>query len=1275
MKKMLKKWSVWACGLFAALGFVGGAATTLAQPIATSVTASAAASFSIDELAIAKDTTSSAIYAYPTVEEQRPTVKSWDDAFTFVAGTGGGFLYNGEPYSGWELKQPGDFYIGLGRTAVSGDVLIMDGTFYNADKDVNIVFNNNAFLYNGTDWETCQAVAFGRMSADSEKSDGNTLTLTGDATSMSGKTLTPVNEFVFVNGENATARISSRKTTANGIVFEATMEDAIADVVNVYGLYKDESGVYYAITDSYFMWTGAKWNTLNNYDAVIDKVSIISADMFVENATSFYVQTKYNAGFEDWDNKMSILNGHGLKLNGKPLQYGALKVYLDKVHVNLGTTAKVNDVLTINGLFEHSSGYQVLFAPTQALKWNGSHWENLDYTTYDFDALTVHSNSQAGGDDVKASGIYMARKDGGWIPVNDWSTAFTYENGVNIKKNGAAISCMLKSADGLLYMDVADVKEGDVISIGGTFTCASHDVRYAIKESFFKWNGTAWEDSSAYTMTTIDTISVNPSDNTENGFFVDIGGYVGLSTWDYTFTLEGGKGFTYNGIVTNDKIVMKPLGEKLYIDVHTMNVKNGDILTVEGTYMCTVNGITSEVYFSSMQTLKFADGAWVRCDEATYLIGKMELHSDSTNGGPGTRNDHLYLQRADGEAMPLQDGEWEYVFTFEGGNGLIINGQPSSVLEMKSPGRLWFSFAGVEAGGTVTISGSFVSATANVRYIIEENTFTWSGSVWESFTTYQTGRLISTSDSNAGQIYLEKENGEPFEVTEGTWTEKLTFLVGSGVGVTLNDTQLAMDDMKIPNAFFVGLGKTAVKGDVLKIGGIFYNANLHVKYDVEESAFVWNGTAWISDYSNSEIAEFDTISISDLGWGLKKELEGTQDYSELSYTESAENTTGSVAFRFGYNSANVGAGCIDIRLRGSAWEGMQFRILENRVELVNSIQTALSNNTDHVIEIGAIDTADNSQIWVYIKVDGVLMASEMIANNEFHTSHVSIYASGIAATTFTDPDHVEVTYQYTNGEEAIAYAEKGAEYKLVVDPTANETFVGWASNNALYQAGEVIIVGESNVTYIAISLDFQLKDGAAIRLSSSADDSGIRFTPMMKTSDYEALQSYAKELAFGTLIMPFDYLGAGQAPNLTDFVAGSTVLQIPNGGYTEQDKNNSAYTAYYGAMKKLYTQNYGRNFAGRGYMIITYANGATKTIYTPFDTEKNVRSVKFVATKLQEDTTEYEKFGTLKKAVVDAYAASADYTPNNVNAASTVASVQESYAAAYVYANKEYQLA
>ena len=88
-------------------------------------------------------------------------------------------------------------------------------------------------------------------------------------------------------------------------------------------------------------------------------------------------------------------------------------------------------------------------------------------------------------------------------------------------------------------------------------------------------------------------------------------------------------------------------------------------------------------------------------------------------------------------------------------------------------------------------------------------------------------------------------------------------------------------------------------------------------------------------------------------------------------------------------------------------------------------------------------------------------------------------------------------------------------------------------------------------------------------------------------------------------------------------------------------------------------------------MIITYANGMTKTIYTPFSAENNVRSVRTVAQKFMEDETEYNKISAAKKAVVEVYATSEVYTPRNVNAVSTAASVQEGYAAAYVYANKQ----
>ena len=40
------------------------------------------------------------------------------------------------------------------------------------------------------------------------------------------------------------------------------------------------------------------------------------------------------------------------------------------------------------------------------------------------------------------------------------------------------------------------------------------------------------------------------------------------------------------------------------------------------------------------------------------------------------------------------------------------------------------------------------------------------------------------------------------------------------------------------------MGTTAKEGDILVIGGTFYNETLGVKYVIEESKFQWNGSAW-----------------------------------------------------------------------------------------------------------------------------------------------------------------------------------------------------------------------------------------------------------------------------------------------------------------------------------------------------------------------------------------------------------------------------------------------
>jgi hypothetical protein len=225
--------------------------------------------------------------------------------------------------------------------------------------------------YNGSAWDTCKAVALGSLTASG---DADTLTLTSNKTLTAGANLTLVKGGIFVNDEDANSRVASIKTTANGVTFTANMEDAVADVVHVKGLLTDGTS-YYAVLESYFMWDGTQWKALTGYGAIISK-AVPKIDG--QTATGFYLPVATDMGIAgDW-NKTTLLNGHGLKLNGKPLVDGSVKfISGNSLYVDVARTARAGDVLTINGLYQHSTGCKVLFAPSQALRYNGSTWEYL----------------------------------------------------------------------------------------------------------------------------------------------------------------------------------------------------------------------------------------------------------------------------------------------------------------------------------------------------------------------------------------------------------------------------------------------------------------------------------------------------------------------------------------------------------------------------------------------------------------------------------------------------------------------------------------------------------------------------------------------------------------------------------------------------------------------------------------------------------------------------------------------------------------------------------
>ena len=1240
MNKKIKKWSLWTCSVIAAfcLGVVGlNTATLQNAPVAASAET---ATYNVNGIRADVDSTPSQLYIVPEDGDggsfdAGSWAGSWDVTFIFQPDSGTGLTKNGEKLTTTDIKQPGSFFVNLGFTAVNGDVVILDGTWAGTinDKAKEITFNNSSLRFDGSTWQTCTAVSFGSVTASG---NANTLTLTSGETITSGKTLNLVSGGVLVNGDDASGRVTSITTTENGITMQANMEDAVADVVFIRGLFTDGS-TYYAVSDSYFMWEGTQWRTLVGYTAIIDKATPDTS--FSQQATGFYLPIKASTKITDWNTALTVVSGHGLKLNGVPLAGGAIKLDDAIVYVDLGKTANVGDVLTINGLFQYGSGPKILFAPTQALTWNGSAWEHISYTTYDLDALVVHSSSnQAGSATTINSNLYMARADDGWIPVNSWDYKFTYESGANVKKNGLATSYTMKSVGGSLFLEFAGVDVGDIILVQGTFVCAETQTRYVVKESCFKWTGSVWEESSPrYTQTIKNVQQSDIGMAGLNNFYLTLPIRLSIGDWD-AFTLISGKGISLNNKKI-DNAAIKATSATVYVDIMS-EASQGDLLIIDGTYTLTIDGTTEEIVFETPLALEYDDSKpdgpkWIVSDKTLCELGVMTISATSSNGGGGTRADHLYLNSTNYATLPVKgsaDGGWsgDGIFAFEKGDGLKVNGNPVTINEIKSIGaELWMGFTGVNVGDVVTLSGTFVNTTYKARYVIEESTFVWLGNKWVDSSTYtlQTvSGVISTRDSNAGGVYLAcAGENEKFKVTDGSWSQALTFAEGSGVGVTLEGQQLAVgnQDIKIPNDLYVGLGATANVGDILVIGGTFYSDALKVVYTIPETKFWWLDGKWTT-YDQQEVGKVSAINSSASVLNLCP-----SDGSKFTKTDGSWGEI--LTFL-----AGSGAG---ITLRGE-----QLAVGNQDIKIPNDLYVGLGTaaNVGDILVIGG--TFYNANLAV-----------------QYIIEETTLVWTGSA---WMDSDSV-VSVSYG---ETVEYVEKNGTITLE-DVDMGSSFIGWAWGNTVYTAGSQLTVGTENVALTAVSVDFVLKYGASIRLAATAGESGIRFTGMMNTADVEALAQYGITVKeFGILIMPNDKLAANQAPNLTDFTAGSAVLKIKNSGYTEEIGN---YTVYYGAMVTVKEKNYARDFAGRGYMVVT-VNGEEMLLYTPFSSD-NIRSVRTVATAFREDTStptqegelRYNELSAERKAIVDTYADSADYQAA-VPAKAAQATMQEGYAAAYV---------
>ena len=215
---------------------------------------------------------------------------------------------------------------------------------------------------------------------------------------------------------------------------------------------------------------------------------------------------------------------------------------------------------------------------------------------------------------------------------------------------------------------------------------------------------------------------------------------------------------------------------------------------------------------------------------------------------------------------------------------------------------------------------------------------------------------------------------------------------------------------------------------VVQIEGIFKEAKeeldvIQTRTDKREEAIFYGLKGW-----EVYLEAYDVVSLRDLNLGdeyvfTQKPMATADDYSALdtryntlynSFAPSEENTTGSVVYKFIYNTNFAGGDnnlCLHVKLRGIMYYGYRFTLGWNTTNILkvqrgesdantqtlfepdNYVKSLLTPNKDHLMEFGAIDIKDSNRTWVYAKIDNHLIFSAFCDSLPFgNTPRVDVRA-------------------------------------------------------------------------------------------------------------------------------------------------------------------------------------------------------------------------------------------------------------------------------------------
>ena len=878
------------------------------------------------------------LFLIPVDSTVKFPISDWEAPFSYVSGNG--ITLNGEMISMHNSVKsaPGSFYAGLGRDAIEGDIVTIEGTFGCEKYETYYIIDECSFIWNGSSWEDYDDSSEGGEGGeedneeDLEGLDGYTIINLGELcitySSLSepsairlylkaedGTLLGEHNNLYFyhksgtgilVNGEPVN-KLNSFKhgpggSDKNGENFFRLYLDniaalnggagvAVGDVVTIGGTFiNDDVLAAYTIEDCSFIWDGSSWSGLNTS---IDGAEFTITSIGATTSSTASVVNIYSKGGDslpkdkgNWQDVYDFVagSGDGLTLNGVKITVSGIKMPGD-LYIPLGVEAKTGEILVIDGSFYNANTAIKLTFVKCALKWNGSTWETcsapLNYTVYEIGELKFSKVTQTNNNPPIPNGyLYLKRADGEQIPIyskeNDmhWSLIFNWD-GDSITINGKAVTATVKFPSEMFIAFKAEPQEGDVLKISGAFYNDEILTKYIITESMFEWDGEAWIP---------------------------------------------------------------------YVEYNEHNV---------GQLRPTTGAISTSI---------------------------------------------LNLERVDDENFAINDISKEFTYFGGSGIGLLLNGEAVNVPKIRTTASELTINLGFTAkeGDVIRLSGAFYNVATKVRYVIEESAFIYEGGAWKAYVStyeeYGLGHVTPFADATTEKFIYFFPADTSLVLPIDSWENEDIFTLAFGTGVKLNGDTLASAKVRsIDSTLYVSLGTSAKVGYVLTIGGKFVCNDKGVLYYVKDCTFIWNGEIW-QDASTITLDAAKQAAVAALGEYLTptdyREAEQAEIASIIANAEAALNSFNSLekvgqVLAIAYNS-------LDALKTNAAYEKEEFANAKAQAEdavseYAQAIDYSLYTKANADVIKGYVQSALNAikNATTYEEFEGVLdQLKEQVASVE-----------------------------------------------------------------------------------------------------------------------------------------------------------------------------------------------------------------------------------------------------------------------------------------------------